>query len=73
MNKVIVLTSITYALKAQELLRANGINANLTRSPSVRKVRGCGYGVKFAEENEKRASELIEQSGIPTLGSVDDK
>ena len=47
MKKTIVLTSVTYALKAQEMLKTNGIYTNRSRSKAVKSVRGCGYGVSF--------------------------
>lgn len=73
MKKVIVLSSITYALKAQELLKSNGVYANITRSRAVRSVRGCGYGVSFDEALFEKSQELLIKSGIPIIGSIDEK
>lgn len=73
MKKVIVLSSITYALKAQELLKNNGIYANLTRSKSVKSVRGCGYGVSFEPALNEKAQNLIVSAGIPIVGSAEEK
>ena len=73
MKKIIVLSSVTYALKAQELLKSNGIYANLTRSRAVKNVRGCGYGISFDYALYQKAQSLLADSGIPTLGSIDEK
>lgn len=73
MKKVIVLSSITYALKAQELLKNNGIYSNITRSKGVRSIRGCGYGVVFDSALFEKAQALLINSGIPILGSVEEK
>ena len=73
MKKIIVLSSVTYALKAQELLKSNGIYANLTRSRAVKNVRGCGYGISFDHALYEKAQNLLNDSGIPTLGSIDEK
>lgn len=73
MKKVIVLSSITYALKAQELLKSNGIYSNITRSKAVRSVRGCGYGISFDEAVTEKAQSLLVKAGIPIIGSVEEK
>lgn len=73
MKKIIVLSSITYALKAQELLKNNGIYANVTRSRTVKSVRGCGYGISFDPALTEKAQELIIKAGIPIVGSAEEK
>lgn len=73
MKKVIILTSVTYALRAQEILKQNGIRAELTRSRAVKSVRGCGWGIAFAPQYYETAVRLLVQSGVPTVGSVDEK
>lgn len=73
MKKVIVLSSITYALKAQELLKSNGIYANVTRSKAVRNIRGCGYGLSFDQALIEKAQSLLIKAGIPIIGSTDER
>ena len=73
MKKVIVLSSITYALKAQEILKKNGIYANITRSKAVKSVRGCGYGISFDSALTEKAQGLLIQSGVPIVGSAEEK
>ena len=73
MKKTIVLSSVTYALKAQELLKSNGIYAVITRSKAVKSVRGCGYGISFDGTLYEKAQQLFEQNSIPIIGSIDEK
>jgi hypothetical protein len=73
MKKIIVLSSVTYALKAQELLKNNGIYANVTRSRSVRSVRGCGYGLSVDPALAEKAQDLLMKAGIPIVGSTEEK
>ncbi len=73
MKKVIVLSSITYALKAQELLKNNGIYTKITRSRSVKSVRGCGYGIAFEFDLAEKAKTLLAENGIPIIGSIEEK
>ena len=73
MKKVIVLSSITYALKAQELLKNNGVYSNITRSKAVKNIRGCGYGVSFDSALFEKSQSLLINSGIPIIGSTEEK
>ena len=73
MKKIIVLTSVTYALKAQEILKDNGIYSKIERSKAVRSVRGCGYGIVFDKQMEDKVYSLLSENSIPTVGSIDEK
>ncbi|MBR6562369.1 MAG: DUF3343 domain-containing protein [Clostridia bacterium] len=73
MKKVIVLSSVTYAMKAQELLKENGIYSSITRSRAVRSVRGCGYGISFEESLFDNVRLLLSKNGIPIVGSTEEK
>ncbi len=73
MKKVIVLSSVTYALKAQELLKNDGIYSKLTRSRSVRNIRGCGYGIAVDVSNAEKAEAILRSAGIPIIGSTQEK
>ncbi|MBO4277504.1 MAG: DUF3343 domain-containing protein [Clostridia bacterium] len=73
MKKIIVLSSVTYALRVKDILIQNGIRAELTRSPAVKSVRGCGYGVSFAPEYEPLALSLVSARGIRPVGIAEEK
>ena len=68
MKRILVLSSVTYALRVQDILKQNGIYSNLTRSPAVRSVRGCGCGVSFSPGDEPRVRALVAAAEIPVLG-----
>ena len=73
MKKIIVLSSVTYAMRVRDILKQNGIRADLTRSPAVKSVRGCGYGVSIAPEYGPRALSLISAQGIRPVGITEEK
>ena len=71
--KIIVLSSVTYALRAIDILKENSINADLTRSAAVKKLRGCGYGVAVKNENHEKALSLLTENGINIVGETEEK
>ncbi len=42
------LPSLTYAMKAQRVLSAAGLNSDIVKLDSSKTKHGCGYGVSFA-------------------------
>lgn len=73
MNWILVLSSVTYALEAQEILNRQQIRSALTRSAAIRKVRGCGYGLRVGNADRVRAEALLREAGIRLLGTVEDR
>lgn len=71
--KIIVLSSVTYALRAVDILKENSIPANLTRSSAVKKIRGCGYGVAVKAENYEKTLSLLSENGIKIIGETEEK
>lgn len=71
MDWILVLSSVTYALEAQELLEKHHIRSVITRSAAIRKVRGCGYGLRVGGPNRSRAETLLRDAGIQVLGTVE--
>lgn len=67
MENVIVLTSVTYAASAKELLKKAGIRSEITRNAQVRKVRGCGYGLIIDKNNIPSARKILAENGIKIL------
>lgn len=54
--------SITYAIKARDILRKSGYKASIERKTAEYKS-GCGYAVVFEGDGQK-AKELITSAGI---------
>lgn len=72
-EKIFVLTSVTYAMKAKDLLEKQHIPSSLTREAAIRQIRSCGYGVKVPESDALRAEELLAEYGIRILGIAESK
>ncbi len=67
---IFVLTSITYAIKGQEILKRHDINAMLTKQAEIRAVKGCGYGLKVDAAAESTVNRLLVAAEIKILGKV---
>lgn len=71
MNKpLIMISSITYAMKGKELLNRNGFRADIVRTPRQENVTGCGYSL-FVKDRTDEAEKFLEEYNIPILGRVD--
>jgi len=68
MELIMVLSSVTYAMKARDLLSAQGIRSELTRSAAIRRIRGCGYGLRIRARDKERAQQILIQAGVNILG-----
>ena len=63
---VIVVSSVTYALKSRDLLFQHGIKAYVERLPHT-KENGCGYGV-YVPHGIEEAERLLRENGVHILG-----
>ena len=66
MKYEIMVGTVTYALKAKDLLRRNGFKAYLERKSANIGKYGCGYSV-VVFENINKATEILEQNRIKIL------
>lgn len=68
---LIALTSITYAIKAQNLLKSLGYYCEIQRTPK-NLATGCGYSIRvkgnIAEINKILMNASIKQLGYTELG-----
>jgi hypothetical protein len=62
-NNIILLTSITYAHKAQQLLRSYRISSQIVRTPKELNGCGCGYSLT-GNFNKKDVIEILQTAGI---------
>lgn len=70
MNKPLILvSSITYAMKARDILFHNGIKSYIERVRHRENV-GCGYGI-YVPERTDEAEEILQKSGIRILGRIE--
>lgn len=68
---IFVLSSLTYALKGQSELARINIRSDLTKQAEIKKVKGCGYGLKVAKINADEAEKVLAAAGIRLLGKVE--
>lgn len=64
---LIMVTSITYAMKGREILRKNGFRATLTRTPKGENSGSCGYSI-YVPQRTGEAERLLIRKGIKVIG-----
>lgn len=67
---MIVIGSITYAMKGQELLTRNGIRSSVERIYRNMGGRGCGYGL-LVQNRADDAEKILKQADIPVSDRVE--
>lgn len=65
-RKVLVLSSVTYAMKSRDLLFRYGIRAYVERLPRTKET-GCGYGV-YVPAGIDEAERILKENGVRVLG-----
>ena len=68
---VIVLSSVTYALKAQGILNRAGINTKLEKLNKDRTLKGCGYGLKIDGTKLNKATAVLKNEKIRIVEIID--
>ena len=69
-NPLIMVSSITYAMKSKDILSRKGFKAYVERVPHTSEDVGCGYGVYVPQRTEE-AQQILERSGIEILGRIE--
>ena len=64
---LIMVTSITYAMKGREILRKNGFRATLTRTSKGENSGSCGYSI-YVPQRTDEAERLLIRKGIKVIG-----
>lgn len=67
----IIVSSITYALKAKSELENRGITSKVEKIKNVAALKGCGYGVKVTGGNSATAKRILNLSGIKIIDTLD--
>lgn len=68
-RQLILVSSITYAIKGRDLLRSYGYKAYIERVPSSAGHVGCGYCV-YVEKDVDGAAQILVENGIRVLGKI---
>ncbi len=61
---ILVMSSVTYALKAQGILARQGIGTRLEKLNKNRSLKGCGYGLRIERSKLDLAERLLEEENI---------
>lgn len=63
---VLVLSTITYAMKGRDILRKQGITSYVERVSMVKEGQSCGYGLYIPEKIED-AEEILAKYNIKVI------
>lgn len=66
---VILVSSVTYAMKGRELLTRQGVRAYVERIPPS-DTAGCGYGI-YVPRGAEEAERILRENGIKILGRLE--
>ena len=62
---VITFRSVTYAQRAEQLLKKEGYRCYLQRTPAWMEQQGCGYSLHLAGGDVHRAVGLLQSGRLP--------
>lgn len=68
---ILVMSSVTYALKAQGLLARQGIGTRLEKLNKNRSLKGCGYGLRIERSKLGIAERLLAEENIRIVEIID--
>ncbi|MBQ6152276.1 MAG: DUF3343 domain-containing protein [Ruminococcus sp.] len=66
-KQLILLPSVTYAMKAKNILESFHIRAYIQRTPKNIEIKSCGYCL-FVPNEPDRAETILRNKGIRVLG-----
>lgn len=69
MKLTIKLNSVTYALKANALLRNRNIKSEIKKNPKPRHGEGCGYLLKIRNADES-ILDYLNENGVDIVEAV---
>ncbi len=69
-KNLIMMSSITNAMRGRELLRQYGINAEIERTPRNSLRQGCGYSL-YVPARTDEAMSLLAENGIKVIGRTE--
>ncbi|HIQ80242.1 MAG TPA: DUF3343 domain-containing protein [Candidatus Scatavimonas merdigallinarum] len=68
-KQLIMLTSITYAMKGRSILLKHGIAADIERTPKQGEANSCGYSL-YVPTRTDEAEKILINNGITVLGRI---
>ena len=71
MKEIFVITgTVTYAMKAKEILLSNGYFAEVKKWNDKTGKYGCGYGVKVAKIGADEARKILLENGVKIVDII---
>ena len=70
-NPLIMVGSVTYAIKGRDLLRRMGYRANMERTPASLSRVGCGYSITVEDLDAVKAAKILGENNIKVYGISD--
>lgn len=70
MGKLIMVSSVTNAMKGRELLKDYGIKSAIERTPKNSLRQGCGYSL-YVPQNTDEAERILRENGIKVTGRAE--
>lgn len=67
---LIMVSSITYAIKGRDLLRKHGFRAYIEKTPAGMDSHGCGYSITLYERLPE-AMNILKQANIKITGNTE--
>lgn len=64
-RSIIATSSVTYAIKGQNILSLNSISSRVIKLDAEQTKKGCAYGVEVDSSHLKNAISIFDRSGIP--------
>lgn len=68
--QLILLPSVTYAMKAKNILDRHHIRSFIQRTPKNAAVRSCGYCL-FVPDSTDEAEKILRKNGVRVLGRAE--
>ena len=69
-NELILVPSVTYAMKAKSILDKAAIRSYIQRTPKNTKIRSCGYRL-FVPHRADEAEKILRERGVRVLGRAE--
>lgn len=67
---LIMVSSITYAIKGRDLLRSHGYKAYIEKTPSKLDTHGCGYSI-VVYTDPATVLGILKDAGVKILGTAE--
>ena len=69
-QELILLPSVTYAMKAKSILDKHNVRSYIQRTPKSVKIKSCGYCL-FVPHRADEAERILRESGVRVLGRAE--